>query len=85
MGDGSKGQEDDTMKCHVCGGRLEPSTTDLPFRTGPSAIVIIKGVPALECTNCPEFLLEDPVMERVEGLLSRTDEAAELEIVAYAA
>jgi len=38
-----------------------------------------------ECTNCTEFLIEDSVMEKVEDLLGRTDEAAELEVIAYAA
>ena len=73
------------MKCHVCGGRLEDTVATLPFRVTPSTIVVVRGVPVLECTGCTEFLLEDPVMERVEYLLSKTDSAAELEVVAYAA
>lgn len=73
------------MKCHICGGRLEPTTSDLPFCLGPTSIVVIKKLPVLECTNCPEFSIEDSVMERVENLLEQTDEAVELEVIAYAA
>ena len=57
------------MKCYVCGERLEPTISDLPFRLGPTSIVVIKKLPVLECTNCTEFSIEDPVMEKVEGLL----------------
>ena len=73
------------MKCHVCGERLEPTISDLPFRLGPTSIVVIKKLPVLECTNCTEFSIEDPVMEKVEHLLEQTDGAAELEVIAYAA
>ena len=73
------------MKCHVCGGRLEPTISDLPFCLGPTSIVVIKKLPVLECTNCTEFSIEDPVMAKVENLLDQTDEAAELEVIAYAA
>jgi len=41
-------------------------------------IVILKGLPVLQCDNCREYLLEDVVMHRV-------DTAAELEIIRYAA
>ncbi len=57
----------------------------LPFRLGPSSIVVIKKLPLLECSNCTEFSIEDSVMEKVEHLLGQADEAAELEVVAYAA
>jgi YgiT-type zinc finger domain-containing protein len=73
------------MKCHVCGGHLAPTISDLPFSLGPNNIVVIKKLPMFECTNCTEFLIEDSVMEKVEDLLGRTDEAAELEVIAYAA
>ena len=80
-----KNTEDIIVKCHVCGGRLEPTVSDLPFCLGPTSIVVIKKLPVLECTNCTEFSIEDPVMARVESLLEQTDEAAELEVIAYAA
>ena len=82
---GLKNTEEIIVKCHVCGGRLEPTISDLPFCLGPTSIVVIKKLPVLECTNCTEFSIEDPVMEKVENLLEQTGEAAELEVIAYAA
>ena len=73
------------MKCHVCGSRLEPLVTDLPFKVSETTIVILKGLPVLQCDNCSEYLLEDAVMSRVEVILQRVDVAAELEIIHYAA
>lgn len=73
------------MKCHVCGSKLRPSITDLPFKVSDTTIVILKGLPVLQCDNCSEYLLEDPVMSRVEDILQRVDDAAELEIIRYAA
>jgi hypothetical protein len=60
-------------------------TTDLPFKVSEMTIVILKGLPVLQCDNCMEYLLEDSVMRRVEELLERADTAAELEIIRYAA
>lgn len=73
------------MQCHVCGSKLEPLITDLPFKVTERAIVILKGLPVLQCDNCTEYLLEDPVMHRVEEILERVDPEAELEIIRYAA
>ena len=73
------------MKCSVCGSKLSPMTTDLPFKVSEMTIVILKGLPVLQCDNCMEYLLEDSVMRRVEELLERADTAAELEIIRYAA
>jgi hypothetical protein len=57
----------------------------MPFKIGPNTIVILKAVPVLQCANCSEYLLEDPVMERVETILDKVDRTAELEVVRYAA
>jgi YgiT-type zinc finger domain-containing protein len=73
------------MKCHMCGSKLKPLITDLPFKISETTIVILKALPVLQCENCSEFALEDPVMERVEQMLERVDVAAELEIIRYAA
>lgn len=73
------------MKCHVCGGQLQPVTTDLPFKVGENSIVIIKGLPTLQCENCQEYLIEDPVMARVEAILQKAGSGAELEVVRFAA
>jgi len=73
------------MKCHVCGGVLTPRSTDLPFKLDDTRIVIIRGLPVVECGNCPEYLLEDSVLSRVDQILERVDSTSELEIIRYAA
>jgi YgiT-type zinc finger domain-containing protein len=64
---------------------MKPVVTDLPFKVSETTIVILKGLPVLQCDNCSEYLLEDRVMDRVEQILQRVDAAAELEVIRYAA
>jgi YgiT-type zinc finger domain-containing protein len=73
------------MKCYLCGGITESQISDMPFELSPKTIVILKDLPVLQCNNCGEYAIEDPIMEKVEALLSRMDQAAELEIVRFAA
>ncbi len=73
------------MRCSVCGSKLRPLITDLPFKVSDTSIVILKGLPVLQCDNCSEYLLDDLVMNRVEEILQRADAAVELEIIRYAA
>lgn len=73
------------MKCHNCGGTLERVVTDLPFKISQQSIVIIKRLPVLQCQNCNEYLIEDPVMEKIDSILTRVDTSVEVEILSYAA
>jgi YgiT-type zinc finger domain-containing protein len=73
------------MKCHLCGSKLESLITDLPFKISDTTIVILKGIPILQCENCGEYLIDDSVMSRVEKILERVSVNAELEIIRYAA
>ena len=73
------------MRCHLCGSELKAMKTDLPFKITQNTIVVVKGLPVLQCGGCTEYLLEDPVMERIEEILAKVDAAAELEVVKYAA
>lgn len=73
------------MKCTVCGARMRPITTNLPFKLSEERIVILKHLPVLQCETCREYLLEDAVMARIEQMLARTDSTAELEVLRYAA
>ena len=73
------------MRCSLCGSKLTPLITDLPFKLSDTSIVILKTLPVLQCDNCTEYLLDDLVMSRVEDILQRADAAAELEIIRYAA
>jgi YgiT-type zinc finger domain-containing protein len=73
------------MNCHNCGGKLESAITDLPFKISQHSIIIIKELPVLQCQNCNEYLLEDPVMARVDSILNKIDAKVEVEILSYAA
>lgn len=73
------------MKCAVCGGELSRITTDLPFKINDTSIVILKGLPLMQCAKCPEYLMEDEVLRRVDEILAKVERGTELEIVRYAA
>ncbi len=73
------------MKCHVCGGELKPVITDMPFKPDAKRVVIFKDLPVLQCGSCGEYLLEDATMKRVDEMLAKADQKAELEIVRYVA
>jgi YgiT-type zinc finger domain-containing protein len=73
------------MKCHICGGNLKFTQTDLPFKRDEKIIVILKNLPIFQCENCQEYLIEDPVLEEVESIMAGVNPTAELEIVRYAA
>ena len=73
------------MKCQVCGNTLRASITDLPFKVSNRTIVILKDLPVEQCEACSEYLIEDAVFAKVEGLLSGVDASVELEIIPFAA
>ena len=73
------------MRCTVCGADLRPTRTDLPFKVSDKAIVILKGLPVLQCAKCPEYLIEEPILRRVDEMLARLPGETELEIIRYAA
>ena len=73
------------MRCTVCGAELKATRTHLPFKVREAGIVILKNVPVVQCANCPQYLLEDAVLGRVDQILARVDCGAELEIIPYAA
>jgi YgiT-type zinc finger domain-containing protein len=73
------------MRCHVCGSRMKSVITNLPFKVNDAAIIILKDLPVYQCQGCTEYLLEDPVLERVDEILDKVDAAAELEVIKYAA
>src|SRR3972149_1235293 len=57
------------MRCEVCGAELTATKTDLPFKVRESGIVVLKGLPVLHCTNCPQDLLEDAGLPRARRFL----------------
>ena len=73
------------MRCTSCGAQLRATTTDLPFKINDVAIVILKALPVLQCATCPEYLIEDLVLRRIDQVLARLDGGAELQVIRYAA
>lgn len=73
------------MKCHLCGAKMRSITSNLPFKVNDTTIVIMKDLPVIQCNVCGEYLLDDPVLKRVEAIIEKVDAAAELEIIRYAA
>ena len=73
------------MICHICGEQLERVITELPFKIRDGSIIIVKNLPVWQCQNCNEYLIEDPVMQKVDALLKKVDSAVEVEIINYAA
>ncbi len=73
------------MKCHICGGHLESTLSDLPFNLADRKVVIVREVPVLRCKQCGIYLMEDHVMQHVEETLAQVDAKAEIEVVPYAA
>ena len=73
------------MKCAVCGGEMSSTATDLPFKVSDTSIVILKGLPVLQCDRCPEYMIEDEVLRRVDDILAKVEGGTELEIIRYAA
>jgi YgiT-type zinc finger domain-containing protein len=85
MGIRSENTKEVTMKCTVCGASMIPIKTDLPFKLSAHRIVIFKELPVLQCRACREYLIEDPVMSRIDAMLGNADSTAELEVIRYAA
>ena len=73
------------MKCHTCGSKMKSIITNLPFKVNETTIVILKNLPVLQCDSCSEYLLDDPVLKRVDKIVEKVDTAAELEVIKYAA
>ena len=77
--------EAEAMICRLCGGTMEDRVTDVPIKVGDTNIVIVKGLPDIQCSQCHEYVLADTVMAGVDRILESVDKAAELEVVRYAA
>jgi len=64
---------------------MESLRTGLPFKLESHQIIVVKGVPVEQCASCGEYVIHDPVMERLDCLFESMDHAAELEIRRFAA
>ncbi len=50
---------------------MKEEKSDMPFKISQHKDVIFKALPVFQCIGCGEFLLADPVMGEVEGLLEQ--------------
>jgi len=73
------------VKCHVCGSKMQSINTDLPFKVNDATIIIMNDLPVIQCNGCSEYLLDDPVLKRVEAIIENAETEAELKIIRYAA
>ena len=64
---------------------MEATKTDLPFKVSSNAIVVVKDMPVIECTRCPEYLIPDDSMQHVDKILANRTPDAELKVVRFAA
>lgn len=64
---------------------MSPVVSDFPFEVSARTIVIIGEAPAHQCDACAEYLFDDEVMRRIDESLANVADAAELEIIRYAA
>lgn len=78
-------KKETNVKCHLCGSRMESLRTDMPFKLENQRIIVVKGIPVEQCSSCGEYIIHDPIMERLDALFASMDEAAELEIRRFAA
>ena len=73
------------MRCTSCGAAMNQAHTDLPFKVARHAVIVVRGVPVFECQSCPEYLIADSAMERIEDVLAARSPATELEVVSFGA
>ena len=50
----------------------------MPFKVSDTSIVILKGLPVLQCDRCPEYMIEDEVLRRVDDILAKVEGGTEL-------
>lgn len=73
------------MRCTVCGGTMENERVNLPFMTSPTQVIVIKSLPAFECSQCGDTELDHATMTRVHAILDSANGSAEYEVLPFAA
>ena len=56
-------------QCPLCSGKYEPTTTTFTL-TKPTAVYVVKDVPAVECQHCGHIAFEQDVAKRLERFTS---------------
>jgi YgiT-type zinc finger domain-containing protein len=57
------------VKCHICGGPMIKVMADLPYKLERKSTIVIKEMPAYQCTNCHQYLLDRDTMEKVDDIV----------------
>lgn len=60
------------MRSHVCGGEIQNTITDLPFKLSDHRILVVKSPPVEQCSSCGEYLLSDHVTQDLEDMIEST-------------
>jgi YgiT-type zinc finger domain-containing protein len=84
LGSGFKNKEGDSMKCFICKGKLEESTTS-EFKDFGNCIIFVRNIPCEKCTECGELALSLKVGVRVEEIVDTLKDSltAEIAVVQY--
>jgi len=71
------------MTCFLCKGKLLPDTTIHSEQAG-DAVVLVKNVPCLKCTQCGETVYTGDTVQRLEQILSTAqNDMAEIAVLSY--
>ena len=71
--------------CPLCGDGMAEGVTSIPFLS-EERVAVVRNVPAEICGDCGEAYMLGAVVDRVEALLDKLDEAhAELSVIHYEA
>ena len=71
------------MSCFFCKGSLKDGITNHVVNL-PGCIIIVKGVPCMECSQCGEKYYSDDVAQKLERIVDMMQTAlTEIAIVNY--
>lgn len=73
------------MVCIMCKGDLVEGTVNYPVDLD-SKFLLIKNVPALVCSQCGKYFLDDKVVTKIEEIVELTKKSnVEIEVLRFAA
>lgn len=71
------------MICFLCKGDLQPGSTIHSEQAG-DAVVLVKNVPCLKCSQCGETVYSGEVLRRLEQILDAAhNDMAEIAVLSY--
>ena len=80
MSEAKKGPSDTTSEsqfCEECGGTLKPGKIKLEEFEG-GKLYVIEDVPVLECENCGEVWVPEPILEEFEQMMETAKKRGKL-------